>query len=130
MAGRKLTDTEKSEFARRNAISKKMTADAKAKASGVDPKTVKVNTRSADQIMSDIEKAKQDPKFQKSMEKFKAAQTPKGSQADHHITAGGNVTKGLSSGGVLGLALSGMAAYNEEAKRISDAKKQAKKQVN
>jgi hypothetical protein len=134
MAGRKLTDAEKAEFARRNAISKQITANDKAKKSGVDAEKIKAEgrarARSAEQIMADIEKAKQDPKFQKKMEQFRASQAPKGSQADHHITAGANVSKGLSSGGVLGLALSGMASYNEEAKKISDAKKQASKQVN
>ena len=53
---------------------------------------------------------------------------PTGTQADHHVTTGRNVSKtigkGTESGGVLGLALSGMAAYNEETKRIAKMKKE------
>lgn len=57
-----------------------------------------------------------------------AVKNLQGTQADHHVTEGKNVTKtigkGLSSGGVAGLALSAVAAYKEENKRIANMKKQ------
>ena len=125
MAGRKLTDEEKAHYNERMAVSRAITEKENRDKSGID--FSKINTRSAEEIMADIEKAKQDPKFQKKMEQIKAAHTAKGTQPDHHVTVGKNFTKAISKGasnGVLGLAIEGMAAFNMEAKRIADEKKQ------
>ena len=126
MAGRKLTEEERANFAARNAASKASSAADKAKAAGVNK--VNVKARTAEEIDAAIAKAKADPKFQKTMEKFQATQAAKGTQADHHVTAGKNVSKvigrGLGSGGVLGLTVAAVDAYNHEAKRISDMKKE------
>ena len=126
MAGRKLTDEEKARYNARMAMTRASKEKEKAEKLGQNPKP-KVNTRSADEIMADIEKVKQDPKFQKRMEKYKAAEAAKGTQANHHVTDGKNVTKAIAKGasnGVLGLAVAGMAAFNTEAKRIADIKNQ------
>jgi hypothetical protein len=129
MAGRKLTDEEKAHYNWKMSLNRAAKEKEKAEKLGQNPKP-KVNVRSADEIMADIEKVKQDPKFQKKMEKYKAAQAAeaaKGTQANHHVTAGKDVTKAIAKGasnGVLGLAVAGMAAFNTEAKRIADMKNQ------
>ena len=127
MAGRKLTEEEKAEYNRKMSLNRAAKEKAKAEKFGYDPKPKAVNLRSADEIMADIEKAKQDPKFQKRMADNRAAQEAKGTQANHHVTAGKNVTEAISKGassGVLGIAVAGMAAFNTEAKRIANLKNQ------
>jgi hypothetical protein len=60
-------------------------------------------------------------------EKLKAAKEAKGTQANHHVTSGKDVTKSITKGasnGVLGIAVAGMAAFNTEAKRIANMKNQ------
>jgi hypothetical protein len=114
MAGRKLTDEEKAHYNERMAMtraSKEKEAAAKYKAEaikrGVDP-SPKGNTRSAEQIMADIEKVKQDPKFQKKMEAYKAAQTAKqGTQEGHAVTPRSNSTRTVRGGGLGGAMLGG-----------------------
>ena len=126
MAGRKLTEEEKAEYNRKMDLNRAAKAKAKAEKFGQDPKP-KVNTRSAEEIMAAIEKAKQDPKFQKRIEENRAAQAARGTQANHHVTSGKDVTKSIAKGasnGVLGIAVAGMAAFNTEAKRIADMKNQ------
>lgn len=126
MAGRKLTEEEKAEYNRKMSLNRAAKEKAKAEKFGQDPKP-KVNVRSADEIMAAIEKAKQDPKFQKRIADNRAAQAAKGTQTNHHVTAGKNVTKSIAKGassGVLGVAVAGMAAFNTEAKRIANLKNQ------
>ena len=128
MAKRKLTDAERENFAARFRASKESSAEAKRKADNIQKDKIKIKTRTPEEIDKAIAKAKADPKFQKSMEKFQASQLAKGTQADHHVTTVKNVSKtiskGLGNSGVLGLAISGMAAYNQELKRLSDMKNQ------
>jgi hypothetical protein len=129
MAGRKLTEEEKAHYNWKMSLTRARKEKEKAEKLGQNPKP-KVNVRSADEIMADIEKAKADPKFQKKIEKYKAAQAAeaaKGTQPNHHVTSGKDVTKSIAKGassGVLGLAVAGMASFNTEAKRIADLKKQ------
>lgn len=126
MAGRKLTEEEKARYNWKMSLTRARKEKEKAEKLGQNPKP-KVNVRSADEIMADIEKAKADPKFQKRIEENRAAQAAKGTQANHHVTSGKDVTKSIvkgASSGVLGLAVAGMASFNTEAKRIADLKKQ------
>ena len=126
MAGRKLTEEEKARYNWKMSLTRARKEKEKAEKLGQNPKP-KVNVRSADEIMADIEKAKADPKFQKRIEENRAAQAAKGTQANHHVTSGKDVTKSIAKGassGVLGLAVAGMASFNTEAKRIADLKKQ------
>ena len=74
MAKRPLTPEEKANFAARNAASKKLTAEAKAKAAGIKYGPIKVKARSAAEIDAAIAKAKADPKF---MAKFKKVKSTK-----------------------------------------------------
>lgn len=85
MAGRKLTDEEKAHYNERMAMTRASKEKEAAAKAGNNPKP-STNTRSFDQIMSDIEKVKQDPKFQAKIKKYQEAQAAKGTQADHHIT--------------------------------------------
>ena len=126
MAGRKLTEEEKAHYNWKMSLTRARKEKERAEKRGQNPKP-KVNVRSADEIMADIEKAKADPKFQKRIEENRAAQAAKGTQANHHVTSGKDVTKSIAKGassGVLGLAVAGMASFNTEAKRIADLKKQ------
>lgn len=91
MAKRPLTPTEKANFAARNAASKKSTANAKAKASGIDPSKIKIKTRSAKEIEAAIKKAKADPKF---MAKFKNIKTPRGGRGMGGPMLGGGGSRG------------------------------------
>ena len=124
MAGRKLTDEEKESYNKRMAATRASKSKEAMDKAGIDKTKVKV--RSAEEIDAAIAKAKADPKFQAREAKLQAAMEAKGTQADHHITVGKNFSKaigeGLSSGGVLGLAIHGMAAYNEEIKRKAKEK--------
>jgi hypothetical protein len=73
MAGRKLTNEEKANYNARMSLTRASKEKEKLAKTGNNPKP-KVNGRNFEQIMSDIEKVKQDPKFQAKMQKFRESQ--------------------------------------------------------
>ena len=115
MAGRKLTDEEKAHYNMRMAMNRAAKQKEAAAKSGIDTSKVSTNTRSAEQIMSDIEKVKQDPKFQAKWQKYLDTKASQGTQADHHVTDSKNHTKTVKGGSLGGGAL-GIGEFIEQIK--------------
>ena len=131
MAGRKLTDEEKESYNKRMAATRASKSKEAMDKAGIDKTKVKV--RSAEEIDAAIAKAKADPKFQAKEAKLKAAMEAKGTQADHYTTGAKNFSKaigeGLSSGGILGVAIHATAAYNQELARKAKEKSDLAKKI-
>jgi hypothetical protein len=131
MAGRKLTDAEKESYNKRMAATRESKNKEAAAKAGIDK--TKIKTRTPAEIDAAIAKAKADPKFQAREAKLKTAMEAKGTQIDHHITGVKNFSKaigeGLSSGGILGVAIHATAAYNQELKRQAKEKSDLAKKV-